>query len=91
MSGSKSLLREIELLDERIEELQDYLCEAESYPPQTSLRGRLSRAISLFLLKREVTRQIGNLRLRRAAARNCYLAAIRREERADQARRASRG
>lgn len=65
-------MQKISWLEGEIEALQDYLREAESYPLQDSLWGRLRRSLRLFFLRREVTRQVEQLRMQRNAALNCY-------------------
>lgn len=79
MAKTENLLREIEQLERQIEAFRDYLREAELYPEQVDAWSRLRRTIALFLLRREVSRQIYQLQLRLNAARNCYRFAEKRE------------
>ncbi len=65
--------RELDRIERQIAALHDYLYEAELYPEQTQPWARLRRAISLFLTRRYVFRQIQQLHLRRRMIRNCYL------------------
>lgn len=65
--------RELDRIERQVAALQDYLYEAELYPEQTRPWARLRRAISLFLIRRYVFRQIQQLYLRRRIIRNCYL------------------
>jgi hypothetical protein len=72
MAGTEYLLRRIHSLEGQIEALEEYAREAESYPPQVDLPGRVRRALWLFFLRREVARKVYDLRLRRDAALACY-------------------
>lgn len=73
MSKKANLLQEIDLLDQQIASLQDYLYETELYPEQVQVWPRLKRSIRLFLVRKQVTRQIQHLHLQRRAFRNCYV------------------
>ncbi len=79
MSKEERVLQEIESLEHQIAGLQEYLYEAELYPPQTDLWPRIKRAVSLFLLRQQVTRQVQQLHLRRRMYRNCYVHVYGRE------------
>lgn len=79
MSKEERVLQEIEHLERQVAELQEYLYEVELYPPQTDLWPRIKRAVSLFLLRQQVTRQIQQLHLRRRMYRNCYVHVYKRE------------
>lgn len=71
MAKTDNILREIELLERQIEAFGDYLREAELYPEPADAWGRIKRAVSLFLLRQDVARQVHQLRLRHNAALNC--------------------
>ncbi|MGF1470999.1 MAG: hypothetical protein ACFB50_04550 [Rubrobacteraceae bacterium] len=73
MSKKSNLLRDIDFIDEQISGLQGYLYEAELYPEQVQPWPRIKRFIYLFLLRKQVERQIQQLHLRRRAFRNCYV------------------
>jgi hypothetical protein len=81
MSKEERILQEIEHLELQIAELQNYLYEVELYPRQTELWPRIKRAVSLFLLRRQVTRQVQYLHLRRRMYRNCYVHVFKKEPR----------
>lgn len=73
MSKKDNLLREIDLIDQQIAGLQGYLYEVELYPEQVQLWARIKRYVYLFSIRRQVTRQIQHLHLRRRGFRNCYV------------------
>lgn len=72
MTKKQNLLQSIDRLDQQIAGLQDYLYDAELYPAQIQFWPSIKRAVALFLLRRQVTRQIQQLHLRRRMFRNCY-------------------
>ncbi len=74
-----NLLRQIELVDQQISGLQNYLYEAEAYPAQIETWPRIKRSVALFLLRRQVVRQVQYLHLRRRMFRNCYAQVYRKE------------
>lgn len=76
-----NLLSNIELVERQISGLQNYLYEVESYPEQIELWPRIKRSISLFLLKRQIMRQVQYLHLRRRMFRNCYVYVYKEEPR----------
>ena len=73
MAEPEDFSGELDRIEREISALQDYLYEAELYPPQTQPWPRLRRSISLFLTRRYVFRQLQQLHLRRRIIRNCYL------------------
>lgn len=72
MAEPDGLSQEIQRLEQSIEGLEDYLHEAELYPHQHTLSGRLWRAVRLFMIRSEVNRQLHYLRLQHRAAMNCH-------------------
>jgi hypothetical protein len=79
MEKSEYSLEQLDQIERRISALQDYLYDAELYPEQVERWARLRRAISLFLVRRYVLRQIQQLCLQRRVIRNCYLYVHERE------------
>lgn len=79
MAKTEVFPRELDRIEQRITALQDYLYEAELYPEQTRFWAKLRRAVSLFLVRRYVLRQIQQLYLQRRVIRNCYLYVHKRE------------
>lgn len=79
MTEQEGFLRELDHIERQITALQDYLCEAELYPEQLEPWARLRRAVSLFLTRRYVLRQVQQLHLRRRIIHNCYLYVHKRE------------
>ncbi len=73
MAKSEGFPRELDRIERQIAALHDYLYEAELYPEQTQSWARLRRAVSLFLIRRYVFRQVQQLHLQRRIIRNCYL------------------
>ena len=73
MAETEVFPRELDRIEQQIASLQDYLYEAELYPEQTRPWAKLRRAVSLFLLRRYIFRQIQGLHLRRRMILNCYL------------------
>jgi hypothetical protein len=73
MAKTEVFPKEFDRIEQQIASLQDYRYEAELYPGQTRSWAKLRRAISLFLLRRYIFRQIQELHLRRRAIFNCYL------------------
>lgn len=71
--------RELDRIEQRIAALHEYLYEAELYPEQIRFWAKLRRAVSLFLVRRYVLRQIQQLCLQRRMIRNCCLYAHKRE------------
>jgi hypothetical protein len=74
--------RELDLNRKRIDDLREYEHEVEMH--LRVVRGRVGwlRALWFYLLRRELTRQVRLIKWRNNAVRNCYLQAIRDEERA---------
>lgn len=72
MARQAPLSDEIDRIDRQITALRDYLHDAESYPEQVDLSGRVRRAVSLFLIRRHTARQIQYLLERRRMLHNCY-------------------
>ncbi|MGB3680872.1 MAG: hypothetical protein WA990_00135, partial [Rubrobacteraceae bacterium] len=63
----------LERIEQQIVSLQDYLYEVELYPEQTKPWAKLRRAVSLFLVRRHVLRQLQQLFLRKRVIHNCHL------------------
>lgn len=73
MAKTEVFPKEFDRIEQQISVLQNYLYEAELYPEQIEPWAKLRRAISLFLIRRYIFRQIQELHLRRRAIFNCYL------------------
>ncbi len=72
MANAEKLPRDLDHIEQQISALQDYLYESELYPKQDRPWARFRRAVSLFLIRRYVFRQIQQLYLRRQIIHNCY-------------------
>lgn len=79
MMSTEVFPKELDRIEQQIADLQDYLYETELYPEQTRPWPRLRRAVSLFLVRRYVLRQIQQLSLQCRMIRNCYIYVHKRE------------
>ncbi len=73
MSKKDNLLQSMDRIDRQISGLRVYLYDAELYPEQVQLWPHIKRSIYLFLVRRQVMRQIQQLHLRHRGYRNCYV------------------
>ncbi len=71
MVASERLRLEMDEIEREIEEIEDYRAMLESCPRPDGVWG-LSRAIRVYLLKRDLERRMHSLRMNRRSAFACY-------------------
>lgn len=64
--------KDTDKIEQEIESLGDYLCDAEMYPEQIEAYAKLRRTVYLFLLRRHIRNRTQQLYLRRRMIHNCY-------------------
>lgn len=81
MVASERLRRELDDIERRIEDLQEVRYQVEADFNAVREGAGWTRTVSVFLLRRDLTRRIQALKLQRDVARNCYAETRKYEER----------